>query len=548
MKIFAAFLAISFCLMVWIRSEPLFANESASSGGGKGEVSGKNSGRLRCDLYNWKKTILEGDSAELRTAVDNIVSAPSVCLQPMLDGLEKAEMDSEEYDNARRIFQRAGIPMPVYSGWFAVPKLRKGEAPAHRSHDILESLLRFDEPRHDPLKSVYRKTVYLCGLVRGLSNMEDTSVAEPLTRFTFRRAGFVFREEVGRALENLRAYAVPGLLELAEMETGDWKSDRDNYLLQAYAAYMLTLLREGDPRAALAWADQSLKLELFEAYGKHRTAEAVSAVVDYTDAEDPEIRNAARRALERYFEGPRPRTVSRHLKLTGGRETKDRRLIFMNFRQRALHEVRAELNRLTAGEYRKQADGKVIVADLFREQDRRRSERDLQWFNRAVEKWEGGDREKAVQFMLDLLAREPSTSLGSKLAVYFHGFATSRFLEGRLQEAIKYLNMAYLLYQDEKSGRKVLSEIAYVRGLYSEARDAPLPKSFSLHEEALRWWGENEPARRASIFLGGNMLEPEHAWLLVVVAGAAGLSLLWLLGFWIKAGGKAGRKTHGRKG
>jgi len=511
-------------------------NEMKSNRGEGSGVERKDGTGSQCLFEKWKKKILEGGAKEVKSGLESIENAPPSCLKKILDTLGKTTMGPQEYDTVRKVLQRAGVPMPVYSGWFRVPTLKKGEAPVHRSVDVLEKLVGYQEPRGEELKRAYRDALFLCALIRALGEMETTDAAEPLIRFTFRRAGFAFRHEVSRAIEKMRSYAVPGLLKFATMKVGDWKRDRDRYLMQAYAEYMLTVLREGDPASALSWADYSLKQELLRVYGKHRYAEAVEAIVGYTDAEDPEIRVAARDSLKQYFKGPRPRTVSRHLKLTGGRETKHRQIVYMNFRQRAVHEVRVELDRLTAGKYKKQMPEKGLVQTLFEEQDKRRRERDSRWFAKAIGKWESGEEKSAIEFMKDLLAREPTTSLAPQIAGYFHRHAASLFVKGKLKESLDFLYMAYFLHNDEEASRKLLSESAYVRGLYHEARKELIPEALAAHEEAIRLWSDNLPAARAKTVLSGNSIEPGHAYLLAIVAGAVSLMLLWMFGFLRKRG------------
>ena len=505
-------------------------SEAAKSAVLEAERSGANAEGQPCELSNWSASILKGSPKERSAAVKALSEAPAACLRPMLKRLQTIEMGPKEYDDIRKVFKWAQIPVPVYSGWFKVPKLKKGEAPAHREVDLLAKLQSYKEPRSDELKAAYRRSLLLCALVRGLGQLEHTAVAEPLVRFTFKRVGFSLRHEVSRALERLRAYAVPGLLELAALDARDWKSDRVRYLLQKYSSYMLNVLREGDPQTALSWADYPLKTKLFEAYGKHRVAAAARAIVSYTDAEDPGIQEAARKALLAYFKGPRPRTVRRHLKLPGGAETRDRRLVYMNFRQRATHEVKVELERLTSGAYKRRVPGKILVKKLFAEQDRRRRERDKRWLERAQAKWRGGDKDKAIALMEGLLAREPGTSLAPKLGSYFRLHAVSHFTEGRLDEALRYLSLAYTLVEDEDDQRRILSEMAYVRGLRREAHGAPRSQALSAHQEALRWWRRNEPARRATVALERNTLEPGHAYLLAACSGATALLIFWLLG------------------
>lgn len=537
MKTLFAFCMIFFVSVYALRPDASAnENEKKNNRGDGNEVDQKNRAGTHCLFEDWKKKILEGSSDEMKSGVEALENAPSSCLKDMLDTLGKTTMGPQEYDSVRKVLQRAGVSMPVYSGWFRVPTLKKGEVPVHRSVDILEKLVGYQEPRGKELKRAYRNALFLCALIRALGEMETTDAAEPLIRFTFRRAGFGFRHEVSRAIEKMRSYAVPGLIKFATMKVGDWKSDRDSYLMQAYAAYMLTVLREGDPASALSWADFSLKQELFSVYGKHRYAEAVEAIVGYTDAEDPDIRDSARKALKQYFKGPRPRTVSRHLKLTGGRETKHRQIVYMNFRQRAVHEVRVELDRLTAGKYKKEVPEKGLVEKLFEEQDKRRRERDSRWFAKAIGKWESGEEKSAIEFMQDLLAREPTTSLAPQIARYFHRHAASLFVQGKLQESLDFLYMAYLLHNDEEASRKLLSESAYVRGLYHEARKELIPEALAAHEEAIRLWSDNIPAARAKTVLSGNSIEPGHAYLLAVVAGAVSLMLLWMFGFLRKRG------------
>jgi tetratricopeptide (TPR) repeat protein len=474
--------------------------------------------------------------------------APLSCVEPFLKRLESVELSAKHYDDLRRVLKRAGVELPAYSGWFKVPNLRKGELPPHRKYDIVKLLTEMEAPRGGEQARMYRLGLELAVMVRALGNLDSHEVAEPLVRFTFQRAGIALRHEVSRALESLRGYAVAGLLELRSIKVRDWKQDRRRYLIQKFAEYMLTVLPEGDPRLALSRADRPLKLRLMKAYGRYRVAEAARALVDHTDSRDAEIRKAARSALARYFEGPRPRSVRRHLKLPGGEETRDRRLIYMNFRQRAIHEIRIELERLTGGNYERRQKPKKLMRLLFDTQDRKRAERKEKLFARAVLVWRQGKREQAMELFDEILAasslgaeRAGSDETGSdetpvgkvgfaaRLAPFYRQYGVEAGLEGKLDQAASRLMMAAILERDDESRREVFADAIYASALAAEARK-DLDTALTLHREALQIWPAHGGAQRAVVSLEGARLEPGHAGLLMAAGAAGGGGLLWLLG------------------
>jgi len=198
------------------------------------------------------------DPSHRRKVAGDVEQSTQGCRAEMLKMLETATMGPKEYDATRRVLARAGVAMPPFSGWFSVPKLKPGQVPAYRRMNLLKALAAMSDPRGLDLRKAYRDSLKWAFVLRGLGAQRSTAVAGPLVRFTFRLVGFAFRVEVNRDLENLGAYAVPDLLALASQRQVDWKQDRRRYLTRAFARYMLGVLVEGDPVAALASADRSV--------------------------------------------------------------------------------------------------------------------------------------------------------------------------------------------------------------------------------------------------------------------------------------------------
>lgn len=490
-----------------------------------------------CPFSQWKTALQKKDRAAKKNALKAMSAGNRECVAVFLKRLADVELSGDQYANLRRVLERAKIPLPSYSGWFKVPKLRKGQPAPHRRVDILASLQAMDRPHGHQRAAMYDLALELTAIVRGLGNMESAEVAEPLARFAFRRAGIALRHEVSRALENLGPYALGGLYKLRAIRVADWKQDRRRYLLQKYGEYMLTVLREGDPRVALAEADRKLKLHLFSVYGRVRVASAARALVDYTDAEDPQIRKGARKALARYFKGPRPRQHRRHLKLPGGVETKDRRLIYMNFRQRALHEIRLELERLTAGNYRRRQPPVKLMRLLFEKQDHQRRIRDRKLLEKALALWSKDKDQRSLALMERILTENPARALVSELAPYYARYGVDLALAGRLPESARMLFLAAMLAKDDAHFTQAFGEAVYVEGLWAEAQ-GKRARALALHREVRMVTPTHIGARRAIESLEGARIESGHAGILVFTSFLASIGVLWLVGWGIRFGKK----------
>ncbi len=324
------------------------------------------------------------------------------CAPAFLRYLESYRLRGPRYERARGIFQRAGVPAPPYSGWFNVPKLKPGQQPPFRRVDSLSLLLgvrvsRQDEPLRAELAGVLAR-------IRGIGESHDPDVVAPLVTFTFRPDGYLFRTEVSRAIETLGSAAIPGLLDLASWPRVRYDQDRFRYLVRKYARYMLTVIEEGDPLVALSRADRKLKLRLLAAYGRHHVADALRAIILATAEQDGAVRQAAARALEAFFEGPAPRVRRRRLKLPGGRETEERRILYMSYRQRAYYELRKELDQLIPGRYDRYAKGRELVARLLEARKQARRDAVREKLERALSSLEAGEWEAGLQELEAILA------------------------------------------------------------------------------------------------------------------------------------------------
>ncbi|MCD6497443.1 MAG: hypothetical protein J7M25_03960 [Deltaproteobacteria bacterium] len=471
------------------------------------------------------------DPGSRRKVADDVEQSTQACRTEMLEMLKTAAMGPKEYDAVRRVLARAGVAMPPFSGWFSVPKLKPGQVPAYRRVDLLKALVAISEPRGSDMRKAYRDALKWAFVLRGLSAQRSTAVAEPLVRFTFRLVGFAFRVEVNRGLENLGAYAVPGLLALASQRQVDWKRDRRRYLTRAFARYILGVLVEGDPVSALASADHSLKLELLAAYGRYHVADAVRSLIVYTNEEDPALRRAARKALSAYFVGPRPRVHRRRLKLPGGRETTDRRLLFMTYRQRAVYEIRKELDRLTGGIYDRDARGAGLLAVLFSAQNRQRAGRRDRAYAKVEALWAAGKKKQAIWRLERLISKGVGPVVGRRASTMYASMAMEALESGRVDASIRYRLVSALVTGEPLAS--ALADVAYLESLKDQAggrRDDAL----AWCRTSLLWNRDYEGCFRAVVALSGARLETGQVLLALAVVFGLALLCLWVSAFLLR--------------
>ncbi len=433
---------------------------------------------------------IEEQAPSIGVLSSRIVAVPSHCAKSLLEALGQVRFGPTDYARVRTILQRSGVPLPPYSGWFDPPRLKPGQLPPHRRVDPLKAMLNHVR-RAGPLE---RRVVAALSIVEALGRQESVEVASALVDFTFRLSGFAFRSQVGRSLERLGSWAVPGLLAVASRKPVDFKVDRFGYLTRKYAQYMLGVLEEGDPVVAVARADRKLKAQLLEAYGRYQVADAVPVVIARTDDEDPLVRRAARRALAAYFEGPRPRSLRRRLKLPGGRETEQRRLLYMNYRQRALYELRKELERLTGGDYDRSRRGKALVALLYQAQERHRKEVRKDAYERLRRSVAVLPPVKSIEMLDRFLADEPRPERWEGLVGLIQALAVRAAAAGLVGQARRLVLMAGLI-RGPSGLDAALADAAYLHGLEAEANGRP-GKARGWYLAALGYDASHEGAQR----------------------------------------------------
>ncbi len=425
------------------------------------------------------------------------------CGSAMLDWLGRVPIGPSVYPRMRAVLQRAGVALPPYSGWFDPPKLKPGQLPPYRRVDPLVALsTRIRNP-----DDTARRVMLVSSVIAFLSKRDDLDVAAKLVDFTFRLRGFAFRSAVSRALERLGPRAVPGLLSVASRKAVDFKVDRFGYLTRKYARYMLGVIEEGDPLVALSRADSRLRAKLLEAYGRYRVADAVAAVIAHTDDDDPLVRRAARKALAAYFEGPRPRSLRRRLKLPGGRETERRQLVYMNYRQRAVYELKRELQRLTGGDFDRTRRGRDLVPLLYDAQRKYRKTMRRQAYIELSETLSHRPLADARAALDIFLAAESRPESWEGFDALVHGLALRSAAAGKAAEARRLLLVEGLLARGSHSGT-ALTDTAYLFGLEALARG---------HDAQALSWCRAALAR-----------DPKHPGCLRLVAQLGGVGPEWL--------------------
>lgn len=309
-------------------------------------------------------------------------------------------------------------------------------------------------------------------LLRALGASKLDDALGPIFDLAFEQDG-VYRDECGRAIRALGDYAVAGLIERQHAK-GNGALKRS---MRRYAAYQLDRMDRAQPRKAIAAApDDRVRAAILHAYGEARALDAVEPVLDLVDAPAHRVRREARWAWRRYVDGPPPPDPpKRKRKLPGGREERDEKEDYLNYRQMAvlaLNHVLAELAdgactrcaRLDAdGIPSPQADAAKMTDALFDYYDHRRAAAwDVQ-FNAAAAKARAGDLGGAIADFSAILAHDPLYARRAEIAGVFFDYG-EQLLEDDPARALPYLRQAVVLDPSSERSRKTDARIHLLDG------------------------------------------------------------------------------------
>jgi hypothetical protein len=297
------------------------------------------------DLGDLTTAIRKGPIDELGGPARRIAASPA-SLWPQIRAALAAPRKATKGDY-RSMLAAIGGDVPNRYGHFDLSWKKAHGYSVKRSENWFEDLLVMPRGKLSPvLTPVYRDCVLQTSLLQAASKIganpaSSGEVVDALLEAAFEHDG-IFRDEIGRAIQNIGDEAVPHL----------WRrtivvNDRDEAALQRAELAMVQLDRMDrwiPERAEAALATEPRRLvALLDVWAEARNGNAAAIMLAHADSRVPKVRASARNAFTALVDGPPPKTVSRRVRLLGGGTGKAQ--AFLNHRQRAAIAVREALAR-----------------------------------------------------------------------------------------------------------------------------------------------------------------------------------------------------------
>jgi tetratricopeptide (TPR) repeat protein len=349
--------------------------------------------------------------------------------------------------------------------------------------------------------------------MRAIAGTHRPEAVDAIFQMAFEYEG-VFRDECGRQIRSMEAYAVPSLIRLMH-EKGPAKRRR-------YASYQLDRMDRARPTKAIQAApDDHLRAILIHAYGEAYAGDAVEAILDQVDAPSHRVRREARWAWLRYVSGKEPPPAPRRKrKLPGGKEEVEEKPDYLTYREIATLALQRRLSQL-GRPWTPSATAKELTDELFAYYDQAHAEEWDAEFAAAHEKETRGDLQGAVDGYGWILAHDPSYARRGEMAWAFARYGDLLRERGDLARAVGLYREALDLDPHGAEAEYAEARVALLDGMRSLELDQPDP---ALFRRAIALDGSLDKARE------GLRRAKRLRVYLVFRRVAAGIGLVGLMG------------------
>jgi tetratricopeptide (TPR) repeat protein len=385
-------------------------------------------------------------------------------------------------------------------------------------------------PTKAELETARAEAMEIVALVRAIASTRKLEAVDPIFKLAFELDG-VFRDECGRQIRSMDAYAVPALIRLmhtqSTKQTPFWKQRR-------YAAYQLDRMDRARPQKAISAApDDRVKSEIIHAYGEARALDAVEAILNQVDSPAHRVRREARWAWLRYVSGKAPPPApKRKRKLPGGKEETEEKPDYLTYREIATLALQKQLQAINNVPPPPNATAKQMTDELFEYYDKKRQAEWDEQFAAAREKEERGDIKGAAGDYGWILAHDPNYARRAEMAHAFAKYGDSLRDQGETTRALGYWRQAIDLAPEGPDARYAAARVALYDGLAAVERGNA---DIGAFKRALALDPSLTEARAG--LSKAQSLHARRRWLqgLEGVLALAGIGfLLWLL--WKKSG------------
>jgi tetratricopeptide (TPR) repeat protein len=467
-----------------------------------------------------EKIVAGPDSAARDKAIAELIKLAPEAIEAVGEWIVRPHQ--HEVADRKKILVGIKAAVPDKSGRFTVPWSRPSnkELKADDEVDWLKSLL--DSSSSDPAMG---EVIADVAAIRALSASKDIRAAHYIFDAAFTATSMVYRDECGRYLRKMEAYAIP---ELTRESMGK------SYDRRRYATWQLERLDRQDAAKALAAAtgDEALQVAILDVFRETRHREAVHAVWDHVDAGSNLVRAAARLAWMAYITGaPPPPAPRQRLKLPGGKQTKFPKPLWLTYRELADNELRKAANELLHEDYPldeasiddrdktvkvEPIDLEDVTQRLFAFYDGERKKRDGKQWDAAKALSDKGDVAGAAKLLDQLIATNPDRAERVDMATVYVAHAKQLEAASKWSDASAAYSKAYGL--DPKKSSLAAQHFTLGKALETSGKDGG-----AEYRRAVALDPEYAPAKSAADKLSS---PSRSVWMLYAAIGAGGLAVL----------------------
>jgi tetratricopeptide (TPR) repeat protein len=376
----------------------------------------------------------------------------------------------------RNFLELKGCKLPSISGWFSTPKasisineIRK--ANSKKPEKVLDVLLRSRKFADDDKNLVFAKILKTGCILNGVWDVRDIRIPELFHNAAFDKVLMIHRSMITSLLQKMDSTIILHFLPW----TKKWYNKdkyREKFLKTRYAKYILSSTTSGNPRIALNSSGLELKIQLINLFGKYREPLAINPLLNLSNSDEIELRDIARKAIFKYFEGKWKKTRVGTVKLAGGEEKVA--ILYLNARQQAYHAVKSALETATFGDYNRTLKIKGLTKQLFAAWDKKRSEKWIIVFSHAYGLYKSGKISEAADKYMEVLSHQPDLPQKTLMSPVFKILSRTALANGDMNKAMFYLKILLQI----SSTKRDEADYYYLLGLKQESQNNPV---YALH-------------------------------------------------------------------
>jgi len=449
--------------------------------------------------------LASGAKDQREAATARLIELGPHVIEPIAEFLKRPH--ASKVAERREVLKKIKASVPDKSGKFQSPGREEAkQIRADDAFDWIPPLLALD-PAIPGVGDVIADVV----AIRALSASMHVDAARAIMDAAFADETMIYRDDCGRQLRKMVPYSVPAMIVGSQ--------NKKNKSMQKYTNYQLERVDRQDPNKALAAGagNEALQIAILQAFGSTEHREAVPAVFTMINEDAPRIRAAARETWLAYVTGPPPPPApKKHLKLPGGKETKEEQPLWLNSRELAFIELQRRAEELFGETIVAKADLEVVTHRIFDYYDAERARRDGEVYTSGKTRADAGNLPGAIEIFDRLLAEDPGRAERTEMAPVYFQQGEALAAEDKWVDAAAMYSKAHGLDPQAANATDALAKHYFALGKAAEAEGKDGAASF---RKATELSPDFDDAKQAAEAATPGAKAARKRWMLYAAAG-----------------------------